>query len=251
MTRRFHCTACGKCCYGQLPLSWKDAVAQAHRFPIAIVWTPVLQGSRDFKQVKDLGVFIKLPDRRELASLIVPTSFIPSTFPCPALSTENLCSIHKEKPARCKSMPFYPYRDERLQADNLILKKDWQCDTSDAAPVIYENQKVLQREDFDLERAELIDQVPILRRYAEYMFKYTPAIVGQLAIAASKQTNAHIVTSLSSFLTAIRYPETKLISSKQLPVLKDFAEKTLGKSEYSDFHRRYTEWIKEMTYLSH
>ena len=121
MTKHFACTACGKCCYGLLPLTFKDAFANIGRFPLCLSWTPVLKGSKDFPMVKTLGVTITVAKGQELAVLIVPTSFIPSSLPCPALQADNLCGIHESKPSRCKTMPFYPYRDERFQAELMIF----------------------------------------------------------------------------------------------------------------------------------
>lgn len=48
MEHHFRCTACGKCCYGQLPLTLADAFAHAERFPLALIWTPLREGSKDY-----------------------------------------------------------------------------------------------------------------------------------------------------------------------------------------------------------
>lgn len=250
MSKHFKCTACGKCCYGQLPLTWKDAAANASRFPIGLVWTPIQKGSKDYKQVRELGVIVKLPDRRELASLIVPTSFIPSIFPCPSLENETLCGIHNDKPSRCKTMPFYPYREERFQGEHLNPRKDWDCDTSASAPIVFEQQKILDRTDFDKEKQDIVDQVPLLQRYAEYMLKYTPSLITNLAIASTRQKGGHIVTSLSSFLTATKNPDAKNIAALQVPVLNTYIAKTAGIDDLQEFHKHYINWAKEMTYLA-
>ena len=52
MERHFDCTACGKCCYGQLPPTPPDALANAERFPLAILWTIIRQG---VKRVRERG----------------------------------------------------------------------------------------------------------------------------------------------------------------------------------------------------
>jgi Fe-S-cluster containining protein len=251
MTKHFQCTACGKCCYGQLPLTWKDAFAHVEIFPLCFVWTPVQPSSKDFKLVSELGTTIRLPDRKELAVLIVPTSFIPSSFPCPALMDDGkLCSIHRDKPSRCKAMPFYPYREERYQAELLTPRQGWECDTSASAPIVFQDKKIVSRDDFEHEKHDLMEQVPLLRCYSDYMLKYTPSFPSSLMIASLKGKGGHVVTSLSSFLTATRNSDAKNIAQKQLPILNHYVAKTADDAKLIDFHKNYVNWAKEMTYLS-
>jgi Fe-S-cluster containining protein len=250
MAHHFQCTACGKCCYGQLPLTCKDAFANAGLFPLAIVWTPLRYGGKDYPLVATLGTTIKLPDRKELAVLIVPTAYLPSSYPCPALGDDNLCRIHTHKPSRCKTMPFYPYREERFQAELLTPRSGWACEVSTAAPLVFQDKKIVFRDDFDDERRELLAQVPVLRRYAEYMLKYSPSLVNSLIHAASKVKAGHVVTSLSSFLTATKHADASHIAQLQLPILNNYAEQTAGDPQLSDFHKNYLNWSKEMAYLA-
>jgi len=250
MENHFQCTACGKCCYGQLPLSLEDALANIGMFPLAIIWTPLKQGAKDFSLVSKLGTTIKLPNRTELAVIIVPSLYVPPTFPCPALTENNLCSIHANKPSRCKTMPFYPYREEQYQAELLIPRKEWACDISTTAPVVFEGKKIVSRTDFDHEKHELLLQVPTIRTYANYMLKYSPLLVNSLAKATSQKVGGQVVTSLSSFLTATRNPNAKEIARQQLPLLKEYINKTATKAEFAEFHKNYTSWAKEMDYLS-
>ncbi|OAI02202.1 hypothetical protein A1353_16955 [Methylomonas methanica] len=250
MTQRFHCTACGKCCYGQLPLTVNDAFKHADRFPLAMVWTPLRQGSKDFAMVSQLGATIKLANRKELAVLIVPTAYIPPSFPCPALAADNLCGIHADKPSRCRTMPFYPYRDEQFQAELLKPQPGWACDTSESAPLVFADKKIVFREDFDAERQALEEQIPQIRRYADYMLKYTPQLVDNLAKVSLKPKGGQVVTSLSSFLTAIRHPNAQQIARQQLPVLNGYVEKTASEPSLAEFHRHYLSGAKEMQYLA-
>lgn len=250
MTKHFACTACGKCCYGLLPLTFKDAFANIGRFPLCLSWTPVLKGSKDFPMVKTLGVTITVAKGQELAVLIVPTSFIPSSLPCPALQADNLCGIHESKPSRCKTMPFYPYRDERFQAELTNPRPGWECDTSTSAPLVYQEQKIVDREDFDRERQELLDEVPLLRRYADYMFKYSHSLPNNLMFSVGKTKAHQVVTSLSSFLTATQNTDARNIAQQQLPILKTYAEQTAGDPKLAFFHNNYVNWSKEMAYLA-
>lgn len=249
MERRFNCTACGKCCFGWLPLTLNDALLHASRFPLALVWTPVPQGTKSFSLATRLGITLKPDKRTRIAALIVPTAYIPASFPCPALTSEGLCGIHDNKPQRCQTMPFYPYREESDQTDMLIPRKGWACDTSSAAPVVYRHKLIVDRANFDRERKELIQQASVMQQYAEYMLKYSPWIVENLAALAAKP-DGHVITSLSSFLTAIKQLDATHIAAQQLPLLNDFAEKTATVPELSEYHRHYAGWAKEMGYLA-
>jgi Fe-S-cluster containining protein len=246
--RHFNCTACGKCCYGWLPLTLKDALAHASRFPLAFVWTAVPQGTTPFAIASRIGTLIKYK-RTKMAVYAVPTAYIPPSMPCPELTESGLCRIHESKPLRCRTMPFYPYREESQQSAMLIPRKGWLCDTSLAAPVVYRNHAIVEHTNFHLERNQIIEQAPMLRLYAEYMQKYSPGWVEKLADLSTLQT-ANVVSSLSSFLTAIKQPDTTALATQQLAVLNDFAAKTAKSPELADYHRNYVGWSKEMNYLA-
>ena len=82
MERRFHCTACGKCCFGWLPLSLDDAISNAGRFPLAMIWTTLRQGAKSFALNAELGTTVELRNRKRIAVQIAPTAYIPPSFPC-------------------------------------------------------------------------------------------------------------------------------------------------------------------------
>lgn len=250
MEPRFSCTACGKCCHGWLPLTLTDAVVHAGRFPLAMVWTPVRSNARSYALATKLGATVPLPKRKTVAVLIVPTAYLPTSYPCPELRDDGLCGIHDEKPSRCRTMPFYPYREEKDQADLLIPRKGWQCDTSAAAPVVYSNHTIVDPADFNRERDDLLEQVPVIQRYADYMLKYMPWIVDEVAKLAAKPTGGNLVTSLSSFLIATRRPDAAEIAAAQAPLLQALAERTKDDPALRDYHRNYGGWVKEMESLA-
>ncbi len=249
MERRFNCTACGKCCSGSLPLTLADAYAHAGRFPLAMLWTPLGQKSKAFELVGRLGTTLQLVGRRRIAVLIGPTAYLPGAFPCPALAPDGLCAIHADKPLRCRTMPFYPYREEADQADLLAPRKGWECDTSAAAPVVYRQGKIVMREDFECERRELLQQAPLMRTYAEYMLKHQPMLADSLAAAALEAKGGNVLTSLSSFLTATRQLDIPGLAAGQYSVLNEFAAKTAERADLAEYHRNYAGWAKEMRYL--
>ncbi|MEI6415519.1 MAG: YkgJ family cysteine cluster protein [Pseudomonadota bacterium] len=248
MDQRFHCTACGQCCFGWLPLTLSDALIHAGRFPLALVWTPVPQGVRAFPLTARLGITIRLRNRKQIAVLVTPTAYLPPSFPCPELTAENLCGIQANKPLRCRTMPFYPPREEQDQADMLFPRKGWACDTSMAVPVVYHDKTIVDRADFDNERRALLEQVPTMRLYADYVLKYMPWITESLESVVRKP-DGNVITSLSSFFTATRQSDTAALAARQSSVLKEYATKTAGVPELVEYHRNYSGWAIEMDYL--
>ena len=253
MDKHFRCTACGKCCFGSLPLTLNDAINNASRFPLALMWTPVPQASSAFKLGTQLGALIKLKQRRQMAIVITPTAYLPPSFPCPELTADNLCGIHASKPSRCRTMPFYPYREEKDQADLLVPRAGWACDTSAAAPVVYHDKKIVVRSDFDQERRELLEQAATMSTYADYMLKYSPWIADSLdsaALGSGVGSGGNVVTSLSSFLAAIKSIDAAALAAQQLPVLRQYAALTATAPDLLDYHRNYAGWAMEMEYLA-
>jgi Fe-S-cluster containining protein len=253
MDRHFLCTACGKCCFGLVPLTLDEAMAHAGRFPLAMMWTPVRQGLRSYDLALQLGVPVRLGKGARAAVHVVPVSWIPRAFPCPALGAEpadgsgvRLCTVHADKPRRCRTMPFLPFLDERDQAGVLRPQADWACDTSDTAPVVYRDRAIVDRADFDAERAALVEQAAPMRACAGYMLRYTPGLVDSLTRVAANPASGPVVTSMLSFFAATRTPGAAAFAVRQRPVLTEFAARTAGSPELADFHDRYTAWAREM-----
>lgn len=244
MERRFSCTACGKCCFGWLTL--KGALAHAGRFPLAVIWTPVRQGTKSFSTSASLGLTLRLRKRRKLAVRIAPTAYIPPSFPCPSLLPDGLCSIHSDKPSRCRTMPFFPYREEGDQADMLIPRTGWLCDTSDEAPVVYRDKKIVERQDFDGERDELFRQAPALRSYGEWLLDSSPPLKDELIRVAKKRTGGHVVVNFSTLLPHLPKVDVVDFAHKQFPVLAEFAEKTSADPALAEYHKLYAECAAEM-----
>ncbi len=248
--QHFACTRCGKCCYGWLPLTIADAFANAGRFPLAMVWTTVPEASRAFELTAQLGMTVALPKRKRVAVLIAPTAYLPPSFPCPALSSENQCAIHADKPLRCRSMPFYPYRRETDQADMLVPRKGWVCDTSANAPVVYQNHKILERDDFDRERAALVEQAPMLRAYAETILKHYPAVMARVQKTAQNPATGSIVVGFWSFLRHHRTEDPVKFAKAQHPVLIEFISRTAATSMLANYHKYYQESAAELAWFT-
>jgi Fe-S-cluster containining protein len=250
MERHFRCTACGKCCFGWLPLTIKDALAHAGRFPLAVVWTPVKQASKAFDVTAKLGITVRTRDKKQLAVRIVPTGYLPPSMPCPALTSDNLCGIHADKPSRCRTMPFFPYREEGDQADLLVPRAGWDCDTSPAAPIVYRDKAVVDRVDFDQEWEELRDQVPVLRAYGEWLMGSVPSMIDNLTKATMKPGGGHVVVSFASLLRHLDGVDKGAIAEAQLPVLADVMAKTTDQPKLTEYHRNYDDWAWEIERLT-
>ena len=239
MERRFECTACGKCCYGQLPLTLADALANAHRFPLAMLWTTIRQGAKSFAITARLGATVKLGKGKEAALQITPICYLPASLSCPALAADGACSIHADKPLRCRTMPFYPHRDEGDQSDLLVPRPGWLCDTSVQAPLVYRDRKIVDREDFDRERQELVDQTPVIRAYAEGLMAKAPNVAAALEKAAKTPRGGTVVLNFTAIVSRLPRIDMAAFARKQLPVLTALADKTAGLSDAADFHRYY------------
>ncbi len=249
MERHFQCTACGKCCFGWLPLTVKDALAHAGRFPLAVVWTPVKPASKAFDVTAKFGITVRTRDKKQLAVRIVPTGYIPPSMPCPALTSDNLCGIHADKPSRCRTMPFFPYREESDQADLLVPRAGWDCDTSLAAPAVYRDKMVVDRVDFEHERDELGNQAPVLRAYGEWLMGSVPSMLDNLTRATMKPGGGHVVVSFASLLRQIEGVDKGAIVESQLPVLADFMTRTADQPKLTEYHRNYDDWAWEIERL--
>ncbi len=246
MERRFDCIACGKCCYGWLPLTLDDALSHVGRFPLFVVWTPVRKGGKSFEQTARLGVTIKLKKRNQAALRISPVAYIPPSLPCPELSDDGLCAIHGNKPLRCRAMPFDASRSEADQTDLLLPRAGWLCDISEKAAAVYDDGKIIGREDFDRERSALARDASILGPYGEWLLDSVPSLKQEIMKVASKPRGGYVVVN---FLTLIpRLPKVDMFefARRQGPVMEAFAEMTAGITDLADYHKRYKKSAMEL-----
>lgn len=238
-SRHFACTACGLCCYGLVPLTIDEAVQHAARFPLAITITPIKPGTRGHNIVEHIGATVTLPSKKRSWLLITPVAFIPPTVQCPELSADNLCGIHDQKPVRCRAMPFYAYKDEDHQTEVLTPRANWECDTTENAPLVYRDRKIVERDAFDCERQALLDQAEAIRRYSELLLKHSPAILAQIEHAARLPSPGRVVVS---FVSIIRYDKRHDLvgfARQQLPVLEKWQTLTNNAPKATEFNNFY------------
>lgn len=246
MDRRFTCVACGKCCYGWLPLTLADALARADRFPLTLVWTPVRQGARSFALASKLGPTIRLPDRRSCAVVIAVNAYIPPSLPCPELGEDGKCAIHDDKPLRCRTMPFYPWREENDQGELLIPRKGWICDTGPTAAPVYRDRKILGRADFDRERKELLKQAPLLTAFGETLLAAVPSLMAQMVKAAMRPMGGTVLVDFATLLPRLKDVDAADFARRQHPVLTEWAARTAAAPDLAEHHRYYTAWAEAL-----
>ncbi|WP_341702118.1 YkgJ family cysteine cluster protein [Ferrovibrio sp.] len=239
MQHHFACTACGKCCTGMLPLTLDEALQHAHRFPLAMVWTVIKPGAASYAMAARLGTVVQIARRKSVAVQVIPMAYLPPQTSCPELTQEGLCGIHAVKPVRCRAMPFYAYKDEADQADMLLPRAGWACDISKAAPLVYQDGRILDRADFDAERQMLLDQVPIIKAYADRLAASAAGIVGKLEMLSKQPAGGRLALPFTGILPRLQGVDLKAFAAAQLPVLRRYAGLTADSRALTQFHQYY------------
>ncbi len=241
MDRHFACTACGKCCVGMVPLLLDEAVRFADRFPLAMVWTVVRPDGAAFHLSARIGTVVKVARRREVAVQVTPMAYLPDSMPCPELRRDNLCGIHKKKPLRCRTMPFYPYQEESAQEEFLIPRAGWTCDVSKEAPMVYRDGRVLDRADFDEERRRLEEQARVVKPYADNLTGRTATLIRDLEVLAKRPKGGRLALPFTGILPRLPDVDVKRFAKTQLPVLRRYADLTADVPPLAPFHTYYRE----------
>ncbi|WP_312405397.1 YkgJ family cysteine cluster protein [Rhizobium sp.] len=245
MEHRFACTACGLCCFGILPLTINEAMSKAGTFPLAMSLTPIKAGTRGHNVMSQIGATATLV-RKTIYLQVSAVSFIPPAMRCPELGADNLCSIHADKPERCKTMPFFAYKDEDSQRDLLVPRPGWKCDTAETAPVVYRDRVIIDRRNFANERAALVSQKPQLQRYVDFLIKYDPVTSSRLVRSAQSAQPGRVIVSFASFLRHDRSLDILAFARSQSPVLADWAEKTASDASAVSYHGYYKQALSEL-----
>jgi len=217
---------------------------------LAMVWTPVRPANRAYDLIARLGTKVSLGGGKRFAVLLGATAYIPPTVACPALTADNLCSIHETKPLRCQTMPFYPYQDEADQTALLVPRKDWACDVSANAPVVYSKKKIIDRRLFDLEQNTLLADGQILRAYADHKLANGTLHRDHLTTASKIPVAGRFVENFSSFLRFYKKADLVSFAKQQHPVLLAFAAKTKGQPELEPYHAYYSQAADELSWFT-
>lgn len=244
--RNFACTACGRCCTGSLPINVAEALQRADTFPLAMSITPMKPSARGHGIVGRIGASVTLSKRQTISLVVTPMSFVPNTLPCPQLSDEGLCGIHDDKPLRCRTMPFYPYKDEEAQADLLVPRAGWLCDTGSDAPTVYRDRRIVDRTDFDAERSVLIDQAPTLQRFVDQILQHNLPLRAQIEQASQARVPGRVVVGFHSFLRYDRSMDLVDYTRRQYPVLEVWAVRTADDPAFREFQAFYRQAMADL-----
>lgn len=243
--QRFACTACGLCCYGLLPLSVEEALQWADAFPLAMSVTPVKAGTRGYA-TKEIGVSFSSGSKKPIYLIVTPVALIPSNMACPKLADDNLCSVHEDKPQRCRTMPFYAYKDEDSQRDMLVPRPGWKCSTDVNAPVVYKDRKVVDANEFQRERQLLVGQASSLQPYIDFLGRYDPSFAIRVQTAAKAPVPGRVIVGFVSYLRQNKELDIIAFARRQHPVLQEWLEKTSGDAKAVQFATYYRDAIADL-----
>jgi Fe-S-cluster containining protein len=242
----FACTACGRCCSGSLPINVAESLKRADMFPLAMSLMPIQPSIRGHSIIKTIGATVVLSKRQTVSLIVTPTSFIPNTLPCPQLTDNGLCMIHDDKPLRCRTMPFYPYKDEDSQADMLVPRAGWLCETGEMAPTVYRDRQIVDRTDFDSEQKVLVDQAPALQRFVDLLLQHNPPLRAQIAQASQARIPRRVVVGFLSYVRYDRRLDLIDYARRQYPVLEIWVGKTRGDPKFREFHAFYRQAMSDL-----
>ncbi len=237
---RFLCTRCGLCCQGWLPLTLCEALTEAERFPLAMVLTPVKSSDKTFPLAERIGLPIPITKRQHVALVASPTAYIPPSLRCPALSPDNRCALHPNKPLRCRTMPFDPRRAEDRQADLLVPRKGWSCVTGAEAPVVYRDRRVVERTDFENERQALLDQAGEVRTWTAKLLQRDASLAQRVTHAAQSPIQQRVVVTFFPFLRMGSPANLQDFARHQIKAVTLWAAKTANLPSCEPEHAYYT-----------
>ncbi len=142
-------------------------------------------------------------------------------------------------------MPFSAYRDEADQADLLIPRSEWMCDTSPDAPVVYRDKSILDRQNYDAERAQLVRDAAILKPYGEWLLDSVPSLRMEIQKVAMKPSGGQVIVSFSTLIPRLAKVDIYAFARNQLPIMTAYAKKTANDPTLTDFHKRYADMAGE------
>jgi len=202
-----------------LPLALDEAHSHIRHFPLAVMWTSALQGSRALTLTTHLVVTVKLCGRKQIDVHIAPAAYIPPALPCPSLTSEPTSISHG--------------------ADG--------GDTSAEAPAVYRYRKVVDREDFDNERGALISQANILPPYAHWLMERAPSL--QENSSGGEDANGRERRNFSTLLLRLSQVDVANFARRQFPVMTELTAKTAGVPGLAKFHWCYCKYADKLEHL--
>lgn len=193
---RFACTQCGKCCNRAPEIELSEAAELldvfVFRLMFRLYWLP--QNARDYRQGSErqansssvffekkrlLSAFsarrypakaLRGSKRVAFTKYLVISALALDTIEgeCSALE-DNKCGIYERRPVSCRSVPLHYSRAQANAAADLeafVGTSGYQCDTSDAAPVILADGRIVDPS-IDAARSEALELASSDRPWSE------------------------------------------------------------------------------------
>jgi Fe-S-cluster containining protein len=213
----FACTGCGKCCDTPPSFTIPEAMALYRDFILTVrlaggvadptlpadhptVRPYLLQRAHMQAHGAETVALRVSPTKQFEATLQIRASAVPASSddPCPALTSEGLCSIYERRPQRCRTVPFDYDLPEPFAVTNgtsrlhAALQRDWKCDVSEAAPVVAQDGRLSAgpyRDAYDTALQLMETQEPALAVIiGEFQRELAakPALVGDVVKALSQ-----------------------------------------------------------------
>jgi hypothetical protein len=143
----------------------------------------------------------------------------------------------------------YAVHEENYQANCLVTRKGWRCDTTEKAPVIYQNKRILDRTNFDNERNALLAQAPVFRTYATKLFQHNPALMARVTKAAQSPIPGRVVVNFSSVFRYNKQYDLRSFALMQQGIIEAWEQKTANLPILSDYHAYYKEALIELAWI--
>lgn len=223
-SKHFNCTLCGRCCRASIPLGLAEALDYDSEFLLALVFSMETWNLGDFRKNRPAvpitheellttlafrkdklatdqsreTVFqvgrVRSTGERVVTFLSVSAcglgDFEAGGAKCPALGSDETCTIYERRPLGCRVFPLDPLYPEMLQHVPLsALESRLPCDFSEAAPRILEGGKLTRDQDRELLEA----RQEVIRRDSVFLPYYGMA-----------SASFHPMPSLSQVLLGIK-----------------------------------------------
>lgn len=230
-TIHFACTQCGKCCDKSPLANFYDLFNLADEFVFQTAHHGLLSYNKK-REAEELTQFYRMIGHTlvlpELdAVLFYYINFMAVEYPqetCSKLK-DNLCTIYSKRPSSCKLSPINDGFDDTQQWKTInifkdkVENKDWKCDFSENAPILYKNEEI-----YSLNHNSLYFQSIGSNR------DFTDKYVNFIKNGGEKYFQNHFKAVLNTTLS-----KSQMITDLMIPLTVGLKEHVLDESTVIDF----------------
>jgi Fe-S-cluster containining protein len=231
-TRNFVCTKCGACCDRSPELLLSETFDLADVFVFRLMFrlyeqpsSPLAESDRRnpiafYGQKRLLNAFAakKWHGKRDYSGkkasvtsyLLISAIKHDLGFGRWHALVEKHCSIHDRRPLGCKTVPLHYSKPESLlsvEFDRFIKTNGYECDSSESAPVLFEDQRIVQA-DLLAARSCALGVASADSRWAKMIAKHIPLTPDENTPLPSLQQierHSHLGALTCSMLVAWEY----------------------------------------------